>query len=358
MTAERGSITGTVLVGRDLVSTGASLTIEAGAIAAIEPSSSAEPGLLIAPGFIDCHVHVGFAEPRDILVGGVTTVRDLAWPPDRIWPLVAASQEAGFAGPAILAAGQMLTVAGGYPTRAAWAPPGTGRVVESRADAGDAVAQQAEAGACVIKVALNPAVGSTLDAGTLSVICDAAHERGLRVTGHVYGIDELHKALDAGMDELAHMLMSPEPIPKPTVQRMVTAGMVVVPTLAVFYGRARSHAIANLDAFTEMGGRVVYGTDLGNRGPRPGIDRREIGAMSDAGMDPVAIIRSATVDAAAWLGLNDRGHVAEGMRADLVAFDAATLARPEQLARPLWTMRGGRSYDAPVRAWSRRRSGS
>lgn len=294
----------------------------AGEAGAAPPAGEAElvdaAGLTLMPGFIDSHVHIGYAAPIDVLVGGVTTVRDLGWPPEDIWGLVSDSRSDDFEGPQILAAGQMLTVPGGYPTRAAWAPPGTGRAIRCAAEGLEAVAEQAESGACVVKVALNPLVGPTLDARMLGAIVSAAHDRGLRVTGHVYGLSELHKALDAGIDELAHMLMSPEHIPAATIERMVDQTMAVVPTLSCFFDDAQEIAIANLRTFVDWGGEVVYGTDLGNEGPRPGIDAREVDALSRSGLSGARIVAAATVDAARYLGLNDRGVLEPGRRADVV----------------------------------------
>ena len=332
----------TALVGNDLaVTTDATVVITDGVIGAIGGRTNTEVpegaevfdarGATLIPGFIDAHVHVGFVEPRAIVTGGVTTVRDLGWPPARIAPLVSASRADDFDGPTILAAGPMLTAPGGYPTRAAWAPPGTGLEVEGPEAAPGAVATVADAGAVVVKVALNPPVGPVLDAATLAAIVDAAHVRELRVTGHVYGLDELDKALDAGMDELAHMLMSDERIPDQMLTRMVDAGMAVVPTLSIFSGRGLRTAIANLYAFRNAGGKVLYGTDLGNEGPRPGIDPSEVRAMANAGMSGHDIIRAATVDAAGWLGLGSTGTIVEGRDADLVLVDGDPVAAPEVL---------------------------
>ena len=276
-------------------------------------------GFTLMPGFIDSHVHIGLASPSEVLGGGVTTVRDLAWPPREIWPLSSDSTRGGWRGPEVLAAGQMLTVPDGYPLHATWAPRNTGRAIRSASEAQEAVDEQVNAGACIVKVALNDLVGPTLDAATLEAIVDSAHARGVRVTGHVHGLSELHKALDAGMDELAHMLMSPEPIPSATVDRMVSASMTIVPTLSCFFGNDQTVAIANLRAFLEAGGRVVYGTDLGNEGPRPGIDPREVDALERAGLDGFDIVASATTRAAAYLGLADRGALSPGLSADLVA---------------------------------------
>jgi len=299
-------------------------------------------GFTLIPGFIDSHVHIGLASPTEVLGGGVTTVRDLAWPPRDIWPLAAESKQDDWGGPEVLAAGQMLTVPDGYPLRASWAPRNTGRAIRSASEAGEAVDEQADAGACVVKVALNDLVGPTLDAGSLEAIVETAHARGLRVTGHVHGLSELHKALDVGLDELAHMLMSPEQIPPTTINRMVSASMTIVPTMSCFFGNDQTIAIDNLRAFLEAGGRVVYGTDLGNEGPRPGIDPREVDALERAGLDGVDIVASATTRAADYLGLTDRGALAQGLSADLVAVLWAPDAAAVELTQVGMVWRRGR----------------
>lgn len=298
----------------------------------------------LLPGFIDAHVHMGFARPQDVLFGGVTTVRDLAWPVDEIFPLVSRSRAAGFRGPLVIAAGQMLTVPNGYPTRAGWAPPGTGRVLRTPEEAIVAVDDMAERGACVIKVALNAQVGTSLSVDMLRAVVERAHERGLGVTAHIYGLNELEKALDAGVDEMAHMLMSPEEIPESMIERMVGSDMTVVPTLAI---RADEHleiALSNLARFADAGGRVVYGTDLGNEGPRPGIDRLEVTAMMRAGFDGRAIVASATTVAAGYLGLEDRGVIEPSKVADLIAVEGDPLDDPLSLVKICFVMRGGHIY--------------
>jgi imidazolonepropionase-like amidohydrolase len=317
------------LVGEDLeVASNAVVVIDGASIVAAGSCDTLEPpagarverwdGVTLVPGFIDLHVHIGLADAAAVLAGGITAARDLAWPPERIWPLVEESRRPGFAGPLLFAAGQMLTAPGGYPTRAAWAPPGTGLEVGSPAAAEDAVARQAEAGACVIKIALNPVAGPVLDDPTLEAIVAAAHRRGLRVTGHVYGVDQLRRALSAGVDELAHMLMSQEHIPDDLIARMVAAGTTIVTTLSIRTQLDLEIAVDNTRRFAASGGLVLYGTDLGNAGPRPGIDRREVAALARAGLSPLQVIRSATIAAASYLGY-DGGALAPGRRADVVA---------------------------------------
>jgi imidazolonepropionase-like amidohydrolase len=298
--------------------------------------------LLLLPGFIDAHVHIGFYDPREVVSGGVTTVRDLGWPPGEIFPLAERSTDARFEGPTILATGPMLTVEGGYPTRAAWAPRGTGLVVHDDAEARAAVDRLADLGACAVKVALNAEAGPTLPLETLTALVDAAHARGLKVTGHVTGFDELVKGIEAGLDELAHMLMSDEWIGDDLLAAMVARDMTIVPTLSCRSGEGRALAIDNLRRFIEAGGRVVYGTDLGNEGPRPGIDPLEVAAMAEAGMRSLDIVRSATVVGSAWLGLEGTGSIATGHRADLVGVPLAALDEPSALSDVRLVIRAGR----------------
>lgn len=299
-------------------------------------------GLLLIPGFVDAHVHIGFADPAEVLRRGVTVVRDLGWPAHEIFPLARASAEPGFDGPLVLAAGPILTAPGGYPTRAAWAPPGTGREVAGPEEARAAVRALVAAGAAVVKFSLNPPVGLVLDRETLAAVVETAHENDLVATGHVYGIAELEKALDCDVDELAHMLMSEEEIPAALIERMAGAGMTVVPTLSVRFGRDREIAVDNLARFRAAGGHVVYGTDLGNEGPAPGIDRTEVRAMADAGYSTVEIVASATVDAARHLGLTGKGVLDAGMDADVVAVPVDALERPEALSDVQMVFRQGR----------------
>ncbi|HYU93123.1 MAG TPA: amidohydrolase, partial [Actinomycetota bacterium] len=89
----------------------------------------------LMPGVADRHVHICLADPGAVLLGGVTAVRDLAWPPDIIFPLADASELPTFNGPVIRAAGPMITAPGGYPTTDRWAPPGTGLEIRSAEEA-------------------------------------------------------------------------------------------------------------------------------------------------------------------------------------------------------------------------------
>src|SRR5512132_4591988 len=120
----------------------ASVVCEGGRVTYAGPSAAAPPadellevdGFLM-PGVVDRHVHIRLADPGAVLLGGVTAVRDLAWPPDIIFPLADASELPTFNGPLIRAAGPMITAPGGYPAAERWAPPGPGLEVRGAEEA-------------------------------------------------------------------------------------------------------------------------------------------------------------------------------------------------------------------------------
>src|SRR6266511_3543605 len=122
--------------------------VRGGVIERIDPAGAVTPppgtrriegaGRSLLPGFIDTHVHLDFYPPAAVLRGGVTSVRDLGWPAGRLEALRRGAERSPTSSPR------------GYPTSAAWAPPGTAVEVEGPEQAAAAVAELAAAGASVI----------------------------------------------------------------------------------------------------------------------------------------------------------------------------------------------------------------
>ncbi|HEY2960363.1 MAG TPA: amidohydrolase family protein [Actinomycetota bacterium] len=329
---------------------GRTVVVRAGRIEAVGDRDEVAPpdgavvlsgdGLTVLPGFVDAHVHLGLHHPAEVLAGGVTAVRDLGWPAGRLAALrrAAVTPAADPVSPRLLASGQILTVPGGYPTRAVWAPPGTARPVADARDAGQAVAELDAAGAAVVKVALDERVGPTLPADTLEAVVAAAATRGLAVTAHVAGVRQVEKALAAGVAELAHWPFTEQALPDALARRLAEA-VTVVPTLHIEPTEAR---LAGLAAFVAAGGRVVYGTDLGNQGPPAAIDVTELHLMVEAGLTAAQAVAAGTGAAAAHLRLRGLGRVAPGAVADLVAVEGDPVADLAALGRVRLVSLGGR----------------
>ena len=290
----------------------------------------------LMPAAADRHVHIELSDPVAVLRRGVTAVRDLGWPAERIFNLADASELVTFNGPLIRAAGPILTSPGGYPTRESWAPAGTGREVAGPQEAAAAVRVLIAAGATAIKVSLNSEAGPALGDAELMAICDEAAGADIPVTAHAQGAGQVERALGAGVLELAHT-----PWIRLSDDVITTAAkrMRWVSTLDILsFGRDTPEiraALDNLRRFHQAGGSISYGTDLGNGAVPAGIHTRELFWMRDAGLtnDQVlsALIRSPIVrDAPA-----DLIALASNPLEGLTAFDDIRLViRSGRVVRP------------------------
>jgi imidazolonepropionase-like amidohydrolase len=296
----------------------AAVVAEGGKVAYAGPSAAA-PGAdevlevdgVLMPGVADRHVHVRLADPGAVLLGGVTAVRDLGWEPDEIFALADASELPTFTGPLIRAAGPMLTAPGGYPTGERWAPTGTGYELVGPDHAAWAVKGFAERGSAAIKVSLNSVAGPTPTDAELAAIVETAHAHDLPVTAHVEGTGQAERAVGAGVDEFAHVPWTdrlPDPLLEAAAKTMRMVSTLDIQSFGDVTPELRT-ATDNAARFRAAGGRIVYGTDLGN-GPIPaGIDVREALLLQEAvGMGAEEVLEAMVA-----------GPLSEGAPADLVA---------------------------------------
>lgn len=274
---------------------------EGGMVEAAGPAAGLTPGEqevvldgFMMPAVADRHVHIELSDPMAVLMRGVTAVRDLGWPADSIFPLADASEMPSFSGPLIRAVGPMLTGVGGYPTKAIWAAPGTGREIASTDDAVAVVTELAARGAAAIKVSLNSDAGATPSDAELMAICDTAHGLDLQVTAHAEGEGQVGRALGAAVDELAHTPWThrlSDDLMAAAAQRLR-----IVSTLDISsFGRDTPEvriALDNLRRFHIAGGKIIYGTDLGNGSVPPGIHTREAKLLAEAGLEYEEVLES------------------------------------------------------------------
>ncbi|GAA1084137.1 hypothetical protein TTY48_25400 [Tsukamurella sp. TY48] len=230
---------------------------------------------------VDFHIHEMLLGGADL--AGVAAAVDLGGPdgprrPDRVY------------------AGRFLTVPGGYPSDRAWAAPGSWREVRSAADGAEAVAEQMASGSAVIKVALNAAAGPVPGPAVLTAIVAAAHAAGREVVAHCEG-GTVGTAADAGVDVLAHT-----PFDEALDTALAQAFPYVISTLDIHGWGTRTAesaaAISNLRVLAEAGAQVLYGTDLGNGPLPPGVNRRELDLLAEAGLGRDDIRRAVSATAA------------------------------------------------------------
>lgn len=271
-----------------------------------------------------------------------------------------------FEGPRVVPAGHAITPTGGHldPTMfQALAPHMMPLSVEEGiADGVDevrkAVRYQIKHGAQLIKVCASGGVMShTGPAGAqqysneeLAAITDEAHRAGLRVAAHAHGDAGIRAAIEAGIDCIEHgSLMSDE-----TLDLMIERGTFLVPTTYLADGMDVSQAAPELQAkaaevfpkaretirkAVERGARIACGTDA--PAIPHGRNAKELIALVDRGMTPLGAIRAATTVAAELIDVTDRGRLAPGLLADIIAVPGDPLADISALERVCFVMKGG-----------------
>ena len=342
------------------------------------------------PGLIDTHTHVLLqgditAEDYDVqllkqsnpyraIVGaatagkalnyGFTTLRDLE------------TEGAGYSdvdikkainngivpGPRMQVVTRALNVTGAYPLQGYnWeiqVPHGV-QFCDGADDCRKAVREQISHGADWIKIysdrsyylegnVLKDVPTFTLD--ELRAIVDEAHRQRRKVASHATAMFGVHNSVEAGVDSIEHGdYIAPE-----DMKTMVAKGIWYVPTLFVgeyvAEGRAKAGAPVWLDMVKvseetfrraqQAGVKIAFGSDAG------GFDwninpAKELGLRVKYGQTPAQAIRSATLDAAALMGMPDVGTIEPGKLADIVAVPGDPTADITLLERVQFVMKDG-----------------
>jgi hypothetical protein len=246
------------------------------------------PGVIM-PGIVDRHVHLGLVAAAALADTAVVEVHDLGWIPRvaRSWKINSPT------GGLVKIAGPFLTAVGGYPTNRAWAPPGSVRELPGPEDGVRAVEEAAQRGHDVIKVVLHSGA-PLLDDATLTAVVRAAHRHQLPVGVHAEGEGQARRAFEAEADILVHVPWT-ESLPDDLIGAMAHS-MTWTSTFAIHTDAGREKALDNARRFVRAGGRLHYGTDLGN-GPTPvGPRAEEIGALGEAGLAGDALLDALTTN--------------------------------------------------------------
>ena len=272
-------------------------------------------------------------------------------------------------GPRIVPAGHAITPTGGHldPTMFAAYAPGIMplSLEEGIANGVDEVRKsvryQIKHGAQLIKVCASGGVMSHsglpgaqhYSDEELRAIVDEAHRRGLKVAAHTHGADAVRAAVEAGIDCIEHgFLLDDE-----TIELMAERGTFLVPTTALIDGMDISKAAPELKAkaaeifpiantvvarAAKAGVKIALGTDA------PAIPHgkgaTELIAMVNRGLTPLEALQAATVNAAELIDADDRGRIAPGLLADLIAVAGNPLEDIKVMSDVRLVMKGGRVF--------------
>ncbi len=286
-------------------------------------------GGTILPGIINAHVHNAYsaANLEAWARAGVTTVRDespqMSASAARSIYAARSDQFASTRYARVVGATPMLTAPGGY-----------GRL--GIADVDDARTQVntfLDLGADLIKISFedNLPTGNLypmLPLDRAQAIVAAAHARRVPVSVHVSRPKHVELAVQAGVDDIAHMTMDTPS--DDLLARVVAQDIYWVPTLELWHGVGwGAPADRNLGRFVAAGGKVALGTDFAGYTIQfdLGMPIHEMEFMQGAGMTPMQIIVAATRNAAHVCNRADTlGTLEVGKIADVLAVDGDPLA--------------------------------
>jgi imidazolonepropionase-like amidohydrolase len=363
---------GAILVrNRQIVATGPSATIK------IPPNTTVIDckGLVVTAGFWNNHVHIltpGLLHVRESGVQeldeqldtmfnrwGFTTVFDIASVLDNTLALRRRIESDELRGPHILTVGEPIWTMEPIYVRAFLkeqhiAIPN----IETPEQAIALVRDHAAKGANGIKLFTGSYQGgskvSVLPLAVAKAAVDEAHHHHMPVFTHPQDVEGLDVAVASGVDVLAHTVPQSPPWNIDFVSRLKKANMALIPTLTLFDFEARKEndsdqereawiakMIAELRAYSEAGGDILFGTDIGY------IDHYdtalELTLMSQAGMSFQQILASLTTTPARRFGFSDHtGRIAKGMDADLAVLRADPAQDITAFSKVRYTIRSGR----------------
>ena len=225
--------------------------------------------------------------------------------------------------------------------------------IQTEAEAVKAVQELADRKVDIVKIWVDDWRGKykKLTPEIYGAIIKEAHAHGLRVSAHIFEMEDAKGLMRAGLDSFAHgvrdkdiddeviVMMKQRPnivlipnlpdrgvktdlswlkagMPAEEVEKLEKANVDNPTTNAFFSIQAR-----NLAKMNAAGVRIVMGTD-GNRPWGPHVEMED---MVAAGMTPAQVIVAATRNGAEFLKLNDQGTLAAGKSADFIVLDANPL---------------------------------
>ena len=366
-------------------------------ITAVNPSSvpTDAPTLALGdvtllPGFIDAHTHLpgeisaqSFIAPVTLteadaafdaakhaaitLRAGFTTVRDFGG--DVTVALRDAVEAGDVEGPRVVPSRNPLGITGGHCDVTGFNPGILeGGPEEGRADGPwevvESVRYQIKHGAEVIKTCATAGVLSfegpvgaqqyTLE--ELEAMVQEAARHGVKVAAHAHGTEGIEAAVLAGVASIEHGSVLDDDV----MALMKERGTWLVPTtclvdripLDVLPPPVRAKAEEVLPVARESlrraiaaGVPIAFGTDAGVF-PH-GENACEFSVYVELGMTPLEALRTATLNAAELLGVDDRGALEEGMLADIVAVPGNPLEDVSATERVVFVMQGGRVVVRP-----------
>ena len=353
-------------------------------------------GLTVMPGLMDMHVHFGgeyqskaerpvkvereteailaTVHAKTTLDAGFTTVRQVGDSGFVSISLRDAINKGVLPGPRIYSSGKSIATTGGHadPTNGKafdeyeYPTPEDG-VINGPYEAFTAVRQRYKDGANGIKLTVTGGVLSVAASGDnpqftkseVEAVVEAAKDYGFWVAVHAHGSEGMKRAVLAGVDSVEHgTYMTTE-----VMDLMIERGTFYVPTISAGEFVAEKSKIDNyfpdivrpkaatvgpqigatFNKAVNRGVKIAFGTDVGVQ-PH-GTNWKEFVYMTKYGMEPMQAIKSATMETAKLLRIEDKlGSIEVGKIADIIAVEGNPLSDISVMQNVVFVMKEGKVY--------------
>lgn len=349
-------------------------------------------GLTLMPGLINGHEHpliygddyqnahlsgssaykalLGLAALQGMLRHGWTTVRVMG-DADVFFAnqdIARSIREGVHEGPRLTGAAHYLSITGGGGDVNYLSPEQSvvsdGYIVDGSDEVRRAIRREIKYGSDWIKILVTGAFHSVGDnpmnvafsPDELAEAVAEASRHNVPVAAHAHATAGINQAILAGVRSIEHGTY----LDDRSIELMVEHGTFYVPTIYVgdFYAGSdlllaqeknddvyldyRDEWLRRIGKAHRAGVKIVAGSDLGGYNMDPRAYAREIAVFEEAGLSPMAAIKTATSVAAEMLNWQDRvGTIRAGLLADLIALPGNPLTDLSLLENPSFVMKGG-----------------
>lgn len=323
-------------------------------------------GKTVVAGFWNSHVHFSQAVWKNaagapaaalersmqemLTKWGFTTVWDLGSDPDDSLPLRRRVNAGEVAGPTIFFAGNMFPK-GGHPIYVPREVPLP--EVATPDEAAKWARNFLAMGDDGIKLFTGAFMGDkpvvNMDTAVAKGAVDVAHTAGKPVFAHPQNKAGVETVIAAGVDVMAHTVPSqPDGYTPEQLARFKSQGIALTPTLSLFTTvvldpavttRIVAATVNQLRQFSENGGAVLFGTDVGFIKIYDTTLEYE---LMHRALSERQVLASLTTNPAQYFKAAKKGKVEQGFDADFAVLDGDPIADVRNLAKVAYTIRAGK----------------
>jgi imidazolonepropionase-like amidohydrolase len=339
-----------------IVTEGTSVLIEGELVKAVGPDVAADPaaqvidasGQTLMPALSNAHVHAWSPETlKEAADAGVLNVMDMHGIERFQQMLRQLNDSTGYA--TYYIAGAAATAPEGHGTQFGFPTP----TLSTPEEAPQFIADRVAANVDYVKIIVEP-WKKTLSSETVEALIREAHKAKKLAVVHVSRLEDAMMVLGHDADALVHIWWDKE-ISKNQLEQLKTREFFVIPTLLTTLKAfetmemeadqfmSKAQLLSQIKILFDAGVPILAGTDPPNLGINYGTDLyQEMELLSEAGLSPIEVLKTATSNVATAFGIDNKGFVRPGYKADLILLERNPLENITNISSISQVWKGGK----------------